>query len=474
MEQALARPENSLQQAIAHCLQAQSIRLVVLDDDPTGIQTVHGCLLITHWDPSTLREAFRHSAPFFYLLTNTRALTRAQAAEVTRSAMEAVLAANREFSYRLVFISRSDSTLRGHFPLETDVMKQVLAEHRQAVFPIDCFVPAFLEAGRYTLDGIHYLKNGEELVPVAQTEFARDNVFAYHHSKLHDYLAEKLGRTDFEYVSLDKSFQELTPDGRDAFGRELLARAAQAANGFYLTVDTRDYADLRRFALALLHWTAGRDEAVVIRSSSSLPKALSGIADVGLLGKEQILGTSSANTDGACQKPKGLFIVGSHVRKTTEQLECLLACPGTEGIEVSVGDVLERPDDYRPAVLERIAKAAAAGRLPVVYTSRQEIRLDNADARQRLGQDVSDFLVSLVPRLPFRPAWLVAKGGITSHDILTKGLGVKKATVMGQILSGVPCLRTGADAVLPHLPYIIFPGNVGNASALKEVFEKLR
>ncbi|MBQ2791866.1 MAG: hypothetical protein IJE98_01990, partial [Oscillospiraceae bacterium] len=45
------------------------------------------------------------------------------------SAMETVLEVNREFGYRLIFISRSDSCLRGHFPLETDVMRRVLQEY---------------------------------------------------------------------------------------------------------------------------------------------------------------------------------------------------------------------------------------------------------------------------------------------------------------------------------------------------------
>ena len=113
----------------------ESFRLVILDDDPTGIQTVHGCLLITQWDEATVRVALQHKQPFFYMLTNTRAMTRDEAARVVRSAMETVLEVNREFGYRLIFISRSDSCLRGHFPLETDVMRQVLQEYGVKVWP---------------------------------------------------------------------------------------------------------------------------------------------------------------------------------------------------------------------------------------------------------------------------------------------------------------------------------------------------
>lgn len=155
-------------------------KLVVLDDDPTGIQTVQGCLLITQWDEESVREGFADEVPFFYILTNTRAMTREDAERVTREAMEMVVKVNQDFDYRLIIVSRSDSCLRGHFPLETDVMRQVLTKHGYQVAGRTPFCPAFIEAGRVTIDGIHYMKDGERLIPVSETEFARDNVFAYH------------------------------------------------------------------------------------------------------------------------------------------------------------------------------------------------------------------------------------------------------------------------------------------------------
>ncbi|MDE7085862.1 MAG: hypothetical protein K2O48_04155, partial [Prevotella sp.] len=145
-------------------------KLVVLDDDPTGIQTVHGCLLITEWDEKHVREGFEDKEPFFYILTNTRAMTRDEAAEVTRSAMEAVVKVNRDYGYRLIIISRSDSCLRGHFPLETDIMRQCLTSHGYSVPRKTPFCPAFIEAGRVTIGGTHYMKDGERLIPVSDTE----------------------------------------------------------------------------------------------------------------------------------------------------------------------------------------------------------------------------------------------------------------------------------------------------------------
>ena len=404
-------------------------KMVVLDDDPTGIQTVHGCLLITQWDEGSVREAFADSVPFFYILTNTRAMTRDEAARVTREAMEAVIRVNVDYGYRLIVVSRSDSCLRGHFPLETDVMRQCLESHGIAVAPKTPFCPAFVEAGRVTIDGVHYMQTAQGLVPVSETEFARDNVFAYHTSVLSNYIREK-GADPADYVIVNaQSYDEL-----NAFARSVVDGFAAGAPA-----------------------SASTPPAVVIRSSSSLPKAIAGIAE------QPLLDRSIVKHDGV-----GCFVVGSHVKKTTEQLDRLLQAEGTCAIEVDVQRILNDADALMLETLDTISLIAEQGLTPVVYTSRQEVRLDDADQRQHLGQQVSDFLVDIVRRCPFTPAYLVGKGGITSHDILTKGLGIRTARVLGQVVSSVPCVMTG------DFPYIIFPGNVGTADSLREVYEKLR
>ena len=396
-------------------------KMVVLDDDPTGIQTVHGCLLITQWDEASIRKGFEDKEPFFYILTNTRAMTREDAAKVTREAMEMVVRVNEAFGYRLIIVSRSDSCLRGHFPLETDVMRSVLVEHGLPVFPKTPFCPAFIEAGRVTIDGVHYMKDGDKLIPVSETEFARDNVFAYHTSVLRDYIKEK----------------GANPDD-------------------YIIVNAQSYAELEAFAQTMLS-DFPTDQHLVIRSSSSLPKAISGISD------QPLLDRSMLKHEGV-----GCFVVGSHVKKTTAQLECLLQEPGTCAIEVDVQRILDDSDALMLETIDTIHQVVENNLTPVIYTSRQEIRLADANQRQHLGQQVSDFLVDIVHRLPFTPSYLVGKGGITSHDILTKGLGIQSARVLGQIISSVPCVMTS------DFPYIIFPGNVGNEDSLAEVFRKLR
>ena len=423
-------------------------KLIVLDDDPTGIQTVHGCLLITRWDEESVRLGFEDSEPFFYILTNTRAMTREEAAEVTREAMEMVIKVNQDYGYHLIIVSRSDSCLRGHFPLETDVMRQCLVEHGYTVAEKTPFCPAFIEAGRVTIEGIHYMRDGKQLIPVSQTEFARDNVFAYHTSILTEYIKEKgANPDDYEIVNAE-SYDELYRFAR------------------HLTNDIIPQTSAISHQPSALH-----PSAIVIRSSSSLPKALSGISDQPLLDRSILTPqTSALSPQPSAISPlnPGCFIVGSHVKKTTQQLEQLLQAEGTCAIEVDVQRILDDSALLMSETLDTIRQVVEMGLTPVIYTSRQEIRLDDANQRQHLGQQVSDFLVDIVYRLPFTPSYLVGKGGITSHDILTKGLGIRSARVLGQVIPSVPCVMA------PHFPYIIFPGNVGNEDSLREVYLKLK
>ncbi len=395
--------------------------MVVFDDDPTGIQTVHGCLLVTDWSDDNIRMAMLDEVPFFYILTNTRALTAEAARKTLTTALETVIRVNQEFGYRLICVSRSDSCLRGHFPLEPNVMREVLMKHGYKVWPRIPFAPAFIESGRFTIDGTHYMRDGERLISVSESEFARDNVFGYKHSHLVDYIREKGGN----------------PEDYDI-------------------VNAQNYEELNSFRDALFAELEGEECAIVIRSSSSLPRSMSGIVDKPFLSRED-LGIQANGT--------GIFIVGSHVKKTTEQLDYLLKLSGVKGIELSIDDILNHSDALMSRTLESIKSLSSNGITPVVYTARKEVRIEDVTQRLSLGQTVSEFLVDIVRRLPVCPNYVVAKGGITSHDILTKGLAVKTARVMGQVINSVPCVMT------ERFPYIIFPGNVGSPRSLEDIYK---
>ncbi|MFH1928107.1 MAG: four-carbon acid sugar kinase family protein [Chloroflexota bacterium] len=432
-------------------------RVVVLDDDPTGIQTVHGCLLLTQWNRSTVELAFEDDCPFFYVLTNTRAYTTEEAREITRSIMKTILEVNGKHQDTLIFISRSDSTLRSHFPAEVDEITRLL-EQQEGTRPDATFlVPAFFEGGRVTCNDTHYIREGDRFIPTAETEFARDSVFGYSTSYLPGYIEEKAGGR-----VLASTVRSVTLDMlRDPEPAHLADWLRSLNDNTWAVVNAECYEDLHRFTEALRQLVeTGR--RYVFQSAASLVKSLTETPDQPLLGAEIATGAQP-----------GFFVVGSHVRLTTAQLQELLACSGVEGIEVDVRQILNAREAAMGAVLREVCRLASQCTTPVLYTSRQEIRFSSVQERMEAGQQISDFLSSVVRALPYSPSYLVAKGGITSHDVLAHGLELVTARVLGQILPGVPVVKSPPDHRFGEMPYVIFPGNVGGSDALKQVYEKL-
>lgn len=433
------------------------IRIVVLDDDPTGIQTVHGCLLLTQWDRSTVTLAFEDDCPFFYILTNTRAYASEEAREITRSAVQAVLQVNKKHQDTLIFISRSDSTLRSHFPTEVDEITRLL-EHQEGTGPDATFlVPAFFEGGRVTCNDTHYIREGDRFIPIAETEFARDSVFRYSTSHLPGYIEEKTGGR-----VLASTVRSVTLDMlRDPEPSHLADWLRSLNDNNWAVVNAECYEDLHRFTETVRQLVeTGR--RYVFQSAASLVKSLSETPDQPLLGAKIATGAQP-----------GFFVVGSHVRAATAQLKELLACPGVEGIEVDVRQILNACEATMRAVLRQVRGLSSQGSTPVLYTSRQEMRFSSVQERIEAGQRISGFLSAVVRALPYSPSYLVAKGGITSHDVLAHGLELVTARVLGQILPGVPVVKSPPDHRFGEMPYVIFPGNVGGPDALTQVCEKL-
>ena len=116
-----------------------------------------------------------------------------------------------------------------------------------------------------------------------------------------------------------------------------------------------------------------------------------------------------------------------------------------------------------------------AGQTVCCYTTRALITADTGDKEDdlRLAVKISEAVASLVGRLTIVPSFVIAKGGITSSDVGTKALAVQKANVLGQIKPGIPVWQTGDESKFPLTPYVIFPGNVGEISTLKEAAEVL-
>jgi len=427
-------------------------KIIVLDDDPTGSQTVHGCLLLTHWDVSTLKEALADSAPLFFVLTNTRGMSAERASTVTREVCRNLKQALSGTDIHPVFVSRSDSTLRGHYPVETDVMAEELGP-----FDAHFLVPAFFEGGRFTRNSIHYLRSGDKEIPVHETEFARDSVFGYQHSYLPDYVEEKT-RGRIKAIAV-KRF--LLADLRAGVQKQLLGLIDNAC----AVVDAETQDDLNRFAADLLK-AAGAGKRFLFRSAASLLTALAGLPPQPVPAAEMAKYVRGG-------KP-GAVIVGSHVPKTTSQLKELLKLPGVAPIEV---DVRRLPQEHGPLLAEVLAQAEAmygVGLTPVIFTSRTERSFPDQTARLAFGEQVSGFLMDVVRGLPKTLGFLVSKGGITSNDVLSIGLALRTARLLGQILPGVSVVRCPPDhARFADMPVVIFPGNVGDDHALATVCQRL-
>lgn len=440
-------------------------KIIVLDDDPTGSQTVHSCLLLMRWDVETLRIGLRDECPIFFILTNTRALTPDRAAEVTREVthnLQEAIAAEKIADFLVV--SRSDSTLRGHYPVETDVIAEELGP-----FDAHFLVPAFFEGGRVTRDSIHYLFVNGVATPVHETEFARDSVFGYHYSYLPDYVEEKTkGR-----IKSDAVERFLLTDLRGGTGDSATAslrdRLMKLTDNQCVVVDGETQADLDRFASDLLA-AAGQGKRFLFRSAASI---LTSLANLG----QQAIAPEDMAKYVRGSKP-GAIIVGSHVKKSSEQLECLLQEPDIVGVEVDVSHLLEESSQERQQllsdILAKVRAAHGAGKTPVAYTPRQELTFDSVEVRLEFGVAVSNLLMDIVRGLPEDIGFLISKGGITSNDTLSKGLALRTARLLGQVLAGCSMVRSPADhPQFPNLPVVLFPGNVGDADGLVTVYRRL-
>ncbi|GAP94494.1 four-carbon acid sugar kinase family protein [Leptolyngbya sp. NIES-2104] len=431
-------------------------KIIVLDDDPTGSQTVHSCLLLMQWDIETLRIGLRDRAPIFFVLTNTRSLTPEAAKSVTQEVCCNLKSAIAEESIQdFLVVSRSDSTLRGHYPIETDAIAQELGS-----FDAHFLVPAFFEGGRTTRESIHYLKVNGVDTPVHETEFAKDSVFGYQHSYLPDYVEEKTqGR-----IHADQVERFLLAEIRSGIQQRL----RNLHDNQCCVVDSETQSDMDQFASDVLT-VASDGKRFLFRSAASLLTSLAN------LGAQPIPQAEMARY--VREGKPGAVIVGSHVKKTTEQLQKLLEAPGTVGVEIEVAQ-LARSNNAHEALLknaiDQINEIHNAGKTPVVYTSRQELTFDDAQTRLNFGESVSTLLMDILRHLPADIGFLISKGGITSNDTLSKGLALRTARLLGQVLAGVSMVRTAEDhPQFPDLPVVLFPGNVGDETALATVYDRL-
>jgi uncharacterized protein YgbK (DUF1537 family) len=433
-------------------------RLVVLDDDPTGTQTVRDVPVLTRWSEDALARELAES-PVFFVLTNSRSLAAPAAAALAREIGGALRAAAARVGCALAVVSRSDSTLRGHFPGEVDALAEALGGGFDAVL----LVPYFGEGGRYTVDDVHYAEQGGRLVPVGYSEFARDPAFGYRSSNLREWVEERTGGRIGRQAVASIPIGELRRGGPDVVAARLRALRARAAVAVANAADDRD---LEVLAAACLRVEA-EGMHLLYRTAASFVRARAALERPPLLAPHAL---ASGGPGG------GLAVVGSHVPRTSEQLARALRLPGVEHVELAVPALIGPVSRERELARARaeLERHLAESRDCVLFTSRELVAGESPEASLALGQSVSGALCELVAGLARAPRWLLAKGGITASDLATRGLGARRALVLGPLLPGVPVWELGPESRFPGLPYVVFPGNVGGPDGLSEAISALR
>jgi uncharacterized protein YgbK (DUF1537 family) len=426
--------------------------LVVLDDDPTGTQSVADLPVLTRWASEDFAWAFAQRAPAVYVLTNTRSLDPEEAEKRNREVVRNALAAAG--GVPLGFVSRSDSTLRGHFPVRTDGV---------------VIVPAFPDAGRVTIGGTHFMRDGAGgLTPVAETEFAQDATFGYTTSRLAEYVEEKSGG---RYPARDVLVLDLAVIRSGAVADAL----GDATGGRPVVADIVTENDLRALAIGLAE-AERRGRTLLYRVGPPFVR--------GRIGQEvrAPLTAQEAFAGHAPDAGGGLVVIGSHVGLTTRQFEVLLAeHPSARVVELRVDELLRSASSgagdgfasLDPLVAEVVAGLAEGD--VVLHTSRTLVRADSAAESLRIARTVSAGLVQAVRRTLARrrPRFVVAKGGITSSDVASEGLEIRHAIVRGPMLPGIVSLWEPVGGPATGIPYVVFPGNVGDDRSLLDVVRVL-
>ena len=219
------------------------MKFVVIDDDPTGSQTVHDCLLLLKWDCSTLVKGFESKSNLFFILANTRSLSENDAKltieEICKN-LKAVIT-SQAYEEEIIFISRGDSTLRGHNYLEPIALNSCLGP-----FDATFHIPAFIEGKRLTINGSHFV----DKTPISQTIFALDKIFGYETSNVKNLLFQQSkSQINFEDIqNLLLSDIEMLNDEKNNIVFQTLKNLK---NNKHVVVDVENYSQLKKFSLVI-------------------------------------------------------------------------------------------------------------------------------------------------------------------------------------------------------------------------------
>lgn len=434
---------------------------VILDDDPTGSQTVHDIPVITDWSRESIEWGFKQGVNAFFILTNSRSLSKVAAQKLVDEVVKSVAATAKELNATYSFFLRGDSTLRGHFLQEIEIAKgakSLESSRKQIVI----FAPAYFEAGRITRGNTQLVWQNDAWVPVSETDYSRDSNFGYKSSNLADYIQEK--SVDGKAIAT----QEVSLDAiRNQSPRELAESFIDASPETIFIINAEENRDLALLSLAAtIAESAGVE--IIYMGAPSLVSARIANSRRDPLGAQELFLKSS-------KEGHGLIVVGSHVSLTSLQvlgLRTLL--PSQNFVELEISPLLDektRQDEITRCItaLKNILTSDEA----VLITSREEIKgtgnLSTIDISQLIANSIVEISSGVLKES--RVSWVLAKGGITSNDMLTKVTKMKRATVLGQLFPGIVSVwapSSDSKSELNNFPVIVFAGNVGTQDSLKD------
>jgi len=460
---------NSPKSFVKALYEGSGCKVVVFDDDPTGTQTVYNIPCLTTWDEEAILDEFNNPEPLFYILTNSRSLSSSEAYSINKLIGARIAKISAKCQKRYILVSRSDSTLRGHFPVEMEALREGLLAP-----DLPCLLaPAFFPGGRITVNDIHYVKDGEHYIEAGKTEFSRDSYFGYHNSHLKLWVEEKC------------SGQVKAGDVASLSIYTIRNKGYEGVKQFLNTLKPRQYAVINACCqedldiVSHAFWSSIKEgKSFLIRSAASMVASLMGLSNRPYLSVRELTIKSCNHLN--AEKNGGLMVMGSYVEISTRQLHFLINALSKNNrnfvhLELKTEGLINSCHSGKTiSDLSRQANAhLSSGKTVLITTSRILIRGKNSSEDLQINETVADALISVVKGIDQVPRFFVAKGGITSSTMATECLGIKKAFVLGQAMAGVPVWKCGPESKFPGLPYVIFPGNVGNEGSLFELLKDL-
>ena len=440
------------------------MKIIVIDDDPTGSQSVHDCLLLLNWNYETLLKGLLSKSSLLFILANTRSLSEKEVKKRLKEICNNLYKVSLEENLKddLIFVSRGDSTLRGHNFLEPHLINEYLGP-----FDATFHIPAYLEGNRVTLNGLHFVDG----VPAHKTSFAKDRIFGYETNDLKKLLFKKSkSKIKLKNIKNLNCIEEYSLIELKNFMEKL-------KNNTHVIVDIDEFSQLQKFSAIVKKLI--KNKKFLFRTAASFLKAISNTKNNK---KDNFYYSQLRIKNSKNHFLPGLIIIGSHTEISTKQFNKLVEINLFEAVELDVEkfckvhflkDNQTEILQFKRLILEKTRQIFKTSLIPVIFTSREVKVLDNNSAQMDFYNSLALFIAELVADLKYEIGYLISKGGITSNTILNSSFNVDYVYLEGQICNGISLVKAKLIDQNNSLPVITFPGNLGNDCSLVDVWKAI-